>query len=177
MYDLVQIQKYIARERPEGLIVDTNLLILFLMGKYQPEFITQCELTHSQGYTPEDYELLCAILKLFKQIIITPHIVAEVSNLSRLKLKDEKLSHYFKAFVELGNAAKESNVPLKNFLGMELKYIAAFGFTDMALYELAKANKLPIITDDGPLYQFASTHTPVIKFKLVKHAHLNGVFA
>jgi hypothetical protein len=177
MYNLKEIEKYIIRDKPEGLIVDTNLLILFLIGKYDAEFIERCALTCNNNYLKEDYELLYKIMKLFKKIIITPYIIAEISNLSKSKIKDEKLINYFKVFVEFLGAPsiEEKNVGMEKFLGIEIGYMGKFGFTDMAICELSKSNNLAIITDDGPFYYFFNTKIPVIKFEVIKNSSLSCI--
>lgn len=177
MYNIEQIQRYITRDMPEGLIVDTNLLILFLIGKLEIDFIEKCKLTCS-NYSKDDYCLLCTIIKLFKKIIITPHIIAEISNLSRRDVKDQKLINYFRVFIKFLStpALEERNIKLETFLGIEIKYLSSFGFTDMAMYEISKVNNLPIITDDHPFYNFSCRDIPIIKFQLIKNADLNIVF-
>lgn len=177
MYDLNDIRKYIFRDAPEGLIVDTNLLILFLIGKYDIDLVENCRLTSK--YHKDDYELLCRIMQLFKKLIITPHIVAEISNLSKNELKDQKLAAYVSVFINFLNtpSLEEKYVGIEKFFGVEIKLISYFGFTDMAIYELSKDSKLPFITDDDRFYQFSCNKTPCIKFQHIKNASLNSIFA
>jgi len=176
MYNLDDIKRYIIRDRPEGLIIDTNLLILFLIGKFEVEFIDKCKLT-CNNYSRDDYNLLCQIIKLFKKVIITPHVITEISNLSRKAIIDEKLINYFKIFIEFLKtpSLEERNISLETFFGIKINYISSFGFTDMAIYELSKNNNFAIITDDGPFYQFSSDKTPTIKFQHIKNFHFNSV--
>lgn len=176
MFNLYDIKRYIIRDRPEGLIIDTNLLILFLIGKFEINFIDKCKLT-CNNYSKNDYELLCEIIKLFKKVIITPHVIAEISNLSRKGITDEKLINYFKNFIEFLKtpSLEERNISLESFFGIKINYISSFGFTDMAIHELSKNNKFAIITDDSPFYQFSCDKTPTIKFQHIKTFHLNSV--
>lgn len=177
MFNIEEIKKYIVRDRPKGLIIDTNLLILFLIGKFEVEFIEKCKLTCNNCYSRDDYDLLCQIIKLFKKVIITPHIIAEISNLSRNAIKDEKLVNYLKVFIEFLKtpSLEERSISLESFFGIKINYISSFGFTDMAIHELSKNNNFAIITDDSPFYQFSNGKTPTIKFQHIKNFYLNSV--
>ncbi len=65
-----------------GLPVDTNLLVLFVVGAVNRERIESFERTSS--YTKEDYKLLLQFLANFKKLHTSPHVLAEVSNLADL---------------------------------------------------------------------------------------------
>lgn len=179
MNDLSEIHRYISKKRPEGLIIDTNLLILFLIGRFDESFIKTCSLT--KGYDNDDYQLLSKIVTLFRnRVIVTPYIISEISNLSRRDIKNEKLNSYIKAVVVFlsHSSVSERNVELKKIISIEVSCISNFGFTDMAIFELSKSENMPFITDDSQFYQFAvSKAVPCIKFKIIKNADLNSVFS
>lgn len=65
--------------RKDGLLIDTNLLVLYIIGHYDPKRITSDKRTHT--YTPEDFDLLINFMGLFRRFITTPNILTEVSNL------------------------------------------------------------------------------------------------
>ncbi|WP_367874129.1 hypothetical protein [Luteolibacter sp. Populi] len=62
------------------LIVDTNLLLLLVVGSTGLELIGKHKRT--RVFTTEDFLLLEVFLEGFKEIVVTPGILAEVSNLS-----------------------------------------------------------------------------------------------
>ena len=66
--------------RNKGILIDSNLLLLYFIGKYNKTLIQRFKRT--QKYVTEDYELLTAVIKDFTKIITTPNILTEVSNLS-----------------------------------------------------------------------------------------------
>ena len=70
----------IARYRERGAVVDTNLLLLFLIGSYRVDLIRRFKRT--QRYFPDDFHLLRRFLSEFRQIVVTPHILTEVTNLA-----------------------------------------------------------------------------------------------
>ena len=65
MHSLDDVRSYAAsKHRPEGLIVDTNILILFLVGSYDSNLIEHFKALQESGkdYSSDDFELLKEIL-------------------------------------------------------------------------------------------------------------------
>lgn len=62
-----------------GLLLDTNLLVLYVIGQYDPKRINGHK--RLQIYTVEDYDLLLRFMSLFRSFATTPNILTEVSNL------------------------------------------------------------------------------------------------
>ncbi|MCY7357876.1 MAG: hypothetical protein LH609_10485 [Rudanella sp.] len=65
--------------RKSGLLLDTNLLVLLVIGQYDPKRINGHK--RLQSYTSEDYDLLLGFMSLFRTFATTPNILTEVSNL------------------------------------------------------------------------------------------------
>lgn len=72
------IEAYIKQYRRKGIIVDTNLLLLALIGGTS----SIGEFKRTRGYSDEDYQLLLKVIDQFETLVSTPHILAEVSNLT-----------------------------------------------------------------------------------------------
>src|ERR1044072_1459487 len=77
---LSALQNAIREHRQSGILVDTNLLVLFLLGTFDKRLVTDFKRT--QAYSVEDFELLSKLIQQFDKIIATPSVLAEVSNLS-----------------------------------------------------------------------------------------------
>jgi hypothetical protein len=77
------VLQLINQHRGSGLVVDTNLLLLFLIGRTNQNRISKFKRT--QAYTIEDFDLLDRFMAEFKIPITTPHILTEVSNLGKLQ--------------------------------------------------------------------------------------------
>ncbi len=73
-------EEIIGSYRNKGILIDTNLLLLYFIGKYNKSLIQYFKRT--QKYVIEDYELSTSVIKFFTRIITTPNILTEVSNLS-----------------------------------------------------------------------------------------------
>src|SRR6266404_339872 len=65
-----------------GLLVDTNLLVLFAVGTVNRNRIETFKRTRQ--YTKTDYDLLVRVLEKFKTLYTVAHVLAEVSNLTDL---------------------------------------------------------------------------------------------
>jgi hypothetical protein len=66
-----------------GLLIDTNLLVLFTVGSVSPGQIETFKRT--SVYNREDYELLVRVMNGFNPLYTVAHVMAEVSNLTDLK--------------------------------------------------------------------------------------------
>ena len=77
-----KVAQLIAHHHSTGLLVDTNLLVLYLVGQTNRSRISNFKRTHC--FAPEDYDLLEWLIARFSQLVSTPHILTEASNLTRL---------------------------------------------------------------------------------------------
>src|ERR1039458_1874586 len=65
-----------------GLLVDTNLLVLYAVGTVNRNRIETFKRTRQ--YTMDDYDLLVRMLGNFEHLYTVAHVLAEVSNLTDL---------------------------------------------------------------------------------------------
>lgn len=156
----------ISQYRSKGLLVDSNLLLLYFVGAYDPpERISTFKGTHSRGFGEDDFYLLLRVFSLFDRIVTTPNILTEVSNLSNQLRKDEKQSYY-------ADFARHVCLLTEHYTeGKEigaLEHFADFGLTDSGIIKLAKGSFL-VLTDDGPLAGYLqNVSVDVINFNHVR---------
>ena len=138
----------IHKHASKGVVVDTNLLLVFLIGAYDTAYLEHFKKTSS--YTAEDYELLRRIVKNFPNVVVTPNILTEVSNLTLDYMTEGHHSKYFPHLISYINGAAEQHTKMEVLIknGMLIK----FGFTDTSILETAQANDYLVITDDLKLY-------------------------
>ena len=65
-----------------GLLIDTNLLVLFIVGAVNLDRIESFKRTRQ--YSKTDYQLLLRVLDDFTPLYTLAHVMAEVSNLTDL---------------------------------------------------------------------------------------------
>lgn len=132
-----QLRAYCRR----GVVVDANLLLLLFLGSYDRRQISTNK--RLAKFSDDDFDLLTRVLKLFSQIITTPNVLTEVSNLSNA-IPDAKKATYFAWFASRVSVLQEEYVSSTIALGNRW---AKFGLTDAGIAEIAK-NRYLVLTDD-----------------------------
>lgn len=141
----------IARKKFDGLIVDTNVMLLFLVGKYDLDFIKNFPFHRTARYSKSDFGILEDVFKNFNKIIITPHTLTELSNLSK-KVNSYRIEEYFNVFINVLLQFDELNVD-KNII-LKSPNLYKFGVADFAIWSIAKGKKYLVFTDDYTLKGF-----------------------
>lgn len=169
MNSLNDIALFRSKYGSRPLIVDTNILFLLLIGDYDKNFIKECDLT--KKYCIEDFALFKKIVKYFdSEIIITPQIIAEVSNLSKINIKDPHFHIYFQRLLDRLRCSKEHHITLGDLVDVGFKLLSSFGFTDISIIETAKKINGVVLTDEVNMYQTFCRIIPMIKFSHIKTA-------
>jgi hypothetical protein len=83
---MLDVKALIEKHRAKGVLVDTNLLVLFLVGTVTKERITNFKRTGD--FTIEDYELLARLIAWFGRLIATPHVLSQVSDFTDMAGKE-----------------------------------------------------------------------------------------
>jgi hypothetical protein len=147
------IASKIQRYRSSGVLVDTNLLLVYLVGLY--DTVTGYRLVNDFKYTKGDYEagdfdLLLAFLEQFDVRITTPHILAEVSNSIIGELADPAKDLCLGLLQEAIPAAFYEHHAPANALLAEVQF-RTYGVTDMGILQSAVAGTYLVLTDDNRL--------------------------
>lgn len=160
-YDELLIEKHFNK----SILVDTNLLLLFIYGYVDRDNISTKKRTNK--YSPDDFDLLYRILQRFNKIIYTPHILTEVSNL--LEKDNNRFYYQVAATVQNLISAKNEIYVQSDVLVLENPFLQ-FGLADTGIYNVAKSGIL-IITDDLPLYGYLSGQD----LDVINFSHLRGL--
>lgn len=133
----------IERHRSKGLIVDTNLLLVLVVGLGNPGFVGRFRRT--EAYTPNDFLLLRHVVGLFPKIILTPQVLAELTNLLPAA-EDDATELVHDQVVQTLSQAFEIYVPKDELLPNPL--LRRVGFTDLSLLRVALDGDYLVLTDD-----------------------------
>ena len=145
--------------RKKSLLVDSNLLLLFIVGLCDPARIVKFKRTAQ--FTVDDFECLKDFVGQFKQVVTTPSILTEVSNLLG-HLPDKLACSFNEQFADDIKALHEHYTPSRELGGEE--YFPRFGLTDTAILRAAGRDCL-VLTDDFRLAQYlGSRNIDVINF-------------
>lgn len=131
----------IAKYRNKGVLLDTNLMVLLVVGLYKRERISSFKRTDQ--YTASDFSLVVDLMATFERRITTPHILAETDNLTR-QLPSREHSAVSAVLAPLIESHFEIYSPSAAAARHE-KY-SNFGLTDCVT--IAAADGVLVITDD-----------------------------
>ena len=144
------LDQLINKHRANGLLIDTNLLLLYLVGRTNKNRIPMFKRT--QQYTIEDFELLEILISQFTALITTPHLLTELSNLATLQEPELlKLRVVFKETVEQTQEFYDESRHIVSDVAFD-----HLGLADAAIATLCHRNLL-VLTDDLPLYVALTT--------------------
>ena len=63
----------LEKHRGQGVLIDTNLLVLLLVGMVSRKRIATWKRT--SGFNSDDYDLLVRLVQWFGKLIATPHVL------------------------------------------------------------------------------------------------------
>jgi len=140
------LNAYILNYATKGIILDTNIFLLYLVGIFDKSFIREFDRT--KMFDEASFNLLFRFVNNFKRIITTPNIITELSNFS-FKISEPKLSNFLQTFIVYLRTAKESYIQ-KDIL-FNNKAFCKVGITDASIIETVKKEKLLVLTTDFEL--------------------------
>ncbi len=142
------VDSLLARYRKAGVLVDTNLLLLYFVGNFNQGLIERWTRTKDR-FVAEDFDTLQILLEGFERLVVTPHILTELSNWLRYLNEPARteclasLTHAMRAVMcEEWTCGAELS---------ENSAFLTFGITDMSILDAALGSYL-VLTDDLPLY-------------------------
>ncbi len=160
---LLEATATVRRHLQTGVAVDTNLLLLFWLGSYDQDLVGGKRL---RQYTLEDFDLICQLVKPLSTLVVTPHVLTEVVNLTGHL--SEGVAQECRAEIAGAILASEERTSMSAQIARRAEF-PRLGLTDSALLELASGGTL-LLTDDLPLYLAAcKADYPVLYF-----THLRG---
>ncbi len=128
---------------PASAFIDTNLLILLLVGSVDRTLVEKHKRTRS--FVPEDYDYLTGLVDSLDRVFVTPNTLTETSNLLK-RSQDNRLMqqlHFFIHHTEEVYVTSQEAATNRQFNQL--------GLTDAALLE-AISEERPLITVDFDLY-------------------------
>ncbi|VVP67780.1 hypothetical protein PS910_00256 [Pseudomonas fluorescens] len=147
----------------KGLIIDTNLLLLLVIGSVEEGRHIRNS-NRLNAYSKDDFDVVAQFMGKFNDVFITPYIAAEVSNL--IDLNGYARDSAFQIVRVLLDEFKQVEVDLSKDAASDSFLI--YGLTDNSLIDLV--SDYTVITNDarllGPL--FAASPDNVIPFEFAK---------
>lgn len=139
----------ISKYSQKGLLIDTNILLLFFVGTIGKNNIPTFKRTNS--FVAEDYELLLGLIDRFDKLITTPYILTEVNSMAN-QLPEYLKGKFYEIFSKsLANNLFEIYTPSVDISKNKMFY--KFGLTDTSIESICK-NKFLVLTNDFKLSNF-----------------------
>lgn len=126
--------------------LDTNLLVLFVVGLTNPTYIDRHRRTR-QLFVHRDFRLLEHLLLQAADLLLMPNVLSETSNLLRQGAHGAMQAEIDLAFRALVIAKPEIYVPSRRAAGNAS--FARLGLTDAALLSLERPDCVIVTTDHG----------------------------
>lgn len=136
---------------PQKIYIDTELLVLLVVGTTKRELILKHR--RLQKFQVQDYDLLMRIIQNVDQLLLTPNILTEASNLLA-QHRDPEKARFFKTLRALVDKSEEKVVPSQD--ASNNRHFIRLGLTDEALLEVV-SKSTPLLTTDLDLYLAATS--------------------
>ena len=133
MVDNEYLKQLLAKHARNGLLIDTNLLLLLAVGKYNRRRIETFKRT--AAYARGDFQRLGWLAEQFRQLWTTPHILAEVDNLGR-QLRENEWPGFAVSLSELALSMNEEFV--LSSLAMKQRTFPRLGLTDTVTLSIGR---------------------------------------
>lgn len=154
----------------DGLLIDTNLLLVMIIGGIdEGRYIEKSK--RLGAFCVEDYDLLWKIVRDYTEVLITPYIATEVSNL--IDLDGDARSKAFAVAREIFSFFTQAETLITNDCTGD--FFLQFGLTDNSIITLSK--DVNILTNDQrmltPLYAKSPERIiPYIPYKALNSRYL-----
>lgn len=139
------IDELVARYQNKGILVDTNLLLLYFIGKHDPDRIAKFK--NTMAFTVDEFWLLQGFLDAFERFVTTPNVLTEISNLSG-QLPENLRLLFYSDFVNHISLLEEHYVPSRD--ASSSPFFNKIGLTDSGIIQLVR-DKYLVLTEDFKL--------------------------
>ena len=166
-----QLAEYVRVHRRDGILLDTNVLLLLLIAQFAPAYIGRKRL---DTYTLGDAQLLSGFVGKFHRILTTSHILAETSNLAAQMFTGRIKDEFFDRLFPLFSSAQEDAFHQCSIGAADVNQaiFVRLGMTDAGVVAAINIDtKRLLLTDDLDLHLAAiNKGAPSIKFTHMREA-------
>ncbi len=145
--------------RGRDLLIDTNLLLLALVGNFDRRLVGRDRL---DAFTIQDLHQLNSIIEGAKGLVTTPGILTETSNLAAQMIDTRRLPELFYLLRITIKAFEERHE--KSAIVSDQPIFLRFGLTDAAIIHIAKDGLLVLTGDRALAGYLAKNGIDVVNF-------------
>jgi rRNA-processing protein FCF1 len=160
------IHEVVERTRRRGVLIDTELLLLYLVGRHDVRLIGRYR--RLEQFTREDFAILNALVRFYDRLVTTPNILTEVSNFS-----DKLGAKYLDQFAKAVTIFEERYVPSQE--AMVAPELRQLGLADAVTARCAEEGVLVLTRDFALSQRLAKRGLNVINFNHIRGEYLLGL--
>lgn len=158
-----EIGELIRNHRLKGILIDSNILLLHVIGMTDPTLVPRFKRT--KQFTIDDFDLLQRLLACFSCRVTTPNVLTEVSNLAS-QLNEPARQICLNRLSEDIQTLDERYERSSEIAGNE--DFSKIGLTDTGIKRIAH-KQLLVLTDDYRLAnRLSSLGTAVLNFNHIR---------
>lgn len=164
-------QTYLRICSQKGLVLDTNLLALLLIGSHH-QTLDQIRLcTRTSSYTLDDLRRVLFLASKACKIIVTPQILAELADITFDIRHNGGFDAYFKRVIDFVTTANEHHTDKDILISQaNINILNKVGFADTSIVAIARKNEFLVLTDDSQLTGVLTT----LKLHVLNINHLRS---
>lgn len=159
MTSLTPVNDFYGVCKRNGILLDTNMLILYIVGQSGEEAVKSEPLLHSakHKHTWDDFKVVKQLVDISatRRFFFTPFSTPEVSHLldmeqNHQRYKTSKPHKYHKGIMEALCSGAEISNPTRNILQKHEHLLEQFGITDLSIIHAATHSEEPVavLSDD-----------------------------
>lgn len=141
-----QLVLYVRTHAEDGILLDTNVLLLLLIAQFDPALIGRERL---RAYEQRDADLLNRFVSSFRRILTTSHVLAETSNFARQMVKGRRQAQFFEWLHPIFCSEGSRALTQTTVAGTEIdaRLFVRMGLTDSGLAASAATRRLLLTAD------------------------------
>lgn len=156
-----EVERLVAKHAARGVLVDTNVLVLLLVGTLDPSLIARHKRTRQ--YTVDDFGVLENFVARFHRVVATPHVLAEAGNLGG-QIGEPARSDFFRLLALSLNEIHEEAVESRRVSEIDRHLFPRLGLTDSLTLVAARRDFLVLSDDLELVTELASAEAEVVNF-------------
>lgn len=140
---LARFDDLIRRYRTRGVLLDANLLVLYVIGSHDRRLISTVKATRQ--FDERDFEFVANLVAFFDRLVTTPHVLTEVNGLSNTGLPGRHRWGFLQTFQNRIDEMLETHTEATDLASHPA--FRRLGLTDAAILSLAMTGPLTVSTD------------------------------
>lgn len=142
---LARAEALFGRYRSRGVLLDANLLVLYVLGSHDARLISSAKATRSRGFETRDYAFIAKLVDYMGTLYATPHVLTEVNSLSNTSISAKQRWDFFSTFRGQVERIEEIHVASQEAALDDV--FLRLGLTDAAILAGAADGPLVVSTD------------------------------